>query len=113
MITIAAKEGFTVAMENNLFIIIDTTLTKELIDEGYAREFISKVQQMRKTANFEMMDKISISFNGDDEIANAVEMHKEYIMQETLAENVERVADTGLETQDLNGHETGMKVEKI
>jgi isoleucyl-tRNA synthetase len=113
MITIAAKEGFTVAMENNLFIIIDTTLTKELIDEGYAREFISKVQQMRKTANFEMMDKISISYNGDDEIASAVEMHKDYIMQETLAEKVERVTDTGLETQDLNGHETGMKVEKI
>lgn len=113
MITIAAKEGFTVAMENNLFIIIDTTLTKELIDEGYAREFISKVQQMRKTANFEMMDKIAISFNGDDEIADAVQLHKDYIMQETLAEKVERVSDTGFEIQDLNGHETGMKVERI
>jgi isoleucyl-tRNA synthetase len=113
MITIAAKEGFTVTMENNLFIIIDTTLTKELIDEGYAREFISKVQQMRKTANFEMMDKISISFNGDDEIANAVEIYKDFIMNETLAEKVERVTESGLEIQDLNGHETGMKVEKI
>ncbi|HYE09225.1 MAG TPA: DUF5915 domain-containing protein, partial [Patescibacteria group bacterium] len=113
MITIAAKEGFTVAMENNLFIIIDTTLSKELIDEGYAREFISKVQQMRKNANFEMMDKISISFNGDDEIADAVEMHKDYIMQETLAEKVERVTEEGFEKQDLNGHETGMKVERI
>lgn len=113
MITIAAKEGFTVAMENNLFIIIDTTLTKELIDEGYAREFISKVQQMRKNANFEMMDKISISFNGDDEIANAVEIHKEYIMQETLAEKIVRVTESGFEIQDLNGHDTGMKVERI
>lgn len=113
MITIASKEGFTVAMENNLFIIIDTTLTKELIDEGYAREFISKVQQMRKTANFEMMDKISISFSGDDEITNAVEIYKDYIMKETLAEKVERVTDAGLEVQDLNGHETGMKVERI
>ncbi len=113
MITIAAKEGFTVAMENNLFIIIDTTLTKELIDEGYAREFISKVQQMRKNADFEMMDKINITFNGDDEIAGAVEIHKDYIMQETLAEKVERVSEEGLEKQDLNGHETGMKVERI
>ncbi len=113
MITIAAKEGFTVTMENNIFIIIDTTLTKELIDEGYAREFISKIQQMRKNANFEMMDKINISFNGDEEIANAVQMYKDYIMKETLAESVERVSDTGLETQDLNGHETGMKVERI
>lgn len=113
MITIAAKEGFTVAMENNLFIIIDTTLTKELVDEGYAREFISKVQQMRKNANFEMMDKISISFNGDDEIANAIQVYKDYIMKETLAEIVEKVEDTGLEMQDLNGHETGMRVERI
>jgi isoleucyl-tRNA synthetase len=113
MVTIAAKEGFTVAMENNLFIIIDTTLTKELIDEGYAREFISKVQQMRKNANFEMMDKISISFTGDDEIADAVQMHKDYIMQETLAEKVERVTGAELEKQDLNGHETGMQVERI
>jgi len=113
MITIAAKEGFTVAMENNLFIIIDTTLTKELIDEGYAREFISKVQQMRKNANFEMMDKIAIYYNGDDEIAAAVAIHMDYIMQETLAEKVERVTDAGLEVQDLNGHDTGMKVEKL
>jgi isoleucyl-tRNA synthetase len=112
MITIAAKEGFTVAMENNLFIILDTTLTKELIDEGYAREFISKIQQMRKNANFEMMDRINIYFNGDDEIANAVNIHKEYIMQETLADKVERVTETGFEVQDLNGHDTGMKVEK-
>lgn len=113
MITIAAKEGFTVAMENNLFIIIDTKLTKELIDEGYAREFISKIQQMRKNANFEMMDKISISFNSDDEIANAVQVFKDYIMQETLAEKLERVTEEGLEKQDLNGHQTGMKVERV
>jgi isoleucyl-tRNA synthetase len=113
MITIAAKEGFTVAMENNHFIILDTKLTKELIDEGYAREFISKVQQMRKNASFEMMDRINIYFNGDDEIADAVELHKDYIMQETLADKVERVTENGLEVQDLNGHETGMKVERV
>ena len=113
LITISAKEGFTVSMENNLFIILDTTLTKDLIDEGYAREFISKVQQMRKNSNFEMMDKINISFNGDDEIANAVLLHKEYIMQETLAVSVERVEDKSFEVQDLNGHETGMKVERV
>lgn len=111
--SISAKEGFTVAMENNLFIIIDTTLTPALINEGYAREFISKVQQMRKNNDFEMMDKINIYYNGDDEIANAVGIHMEYIMQETLAVNIERVAEEGLEMQDLNGHATGMKVERV
>ena len=48
LITIAAKEGFNVVMENNLFVILDTAITPDLRDEGYAREFISKVQQMRK-----------------------------------------------------------------
>lgn len=48
LVTVKAKEGFNVIMENNLFVILDTTLTQELIDEGLAREFVSKVQQMRK-----------------------------------------------------------------
>jgi len=99
--------------ENNLFIILDTTMTKELIEEGYAREFISKIQQMRKNNNYEMMDKINIYFDGDDEIADAVSAYKEYIMTETLAEKIERVKDKSSEVQDLNGHETGLKVERI
>ena len=111
--SIAAKEGFTVTTENNLFIILDTTLTKELIEEGYAREFISKVQQMRKNNNYEMMDRINIYFDGDDKIAGAVSAYKDYIMKETLAEKVERVTDKSFETQDLNGHETGMKLERV
>ncbi|MGE5677091.1 MAG: DUF5915 domain-containing protein, partial [Pseudomonadota bacterium] len=113
MISIAAKEGFTVTMENNLFVILDTTLTKELVEEGYAREFISKVQQMRKNNNYEMMDRINIYFEGDDEIAGAVDAFMEYIKTETLADKVERVTSANFEAQDLNGHETGMKVERI
>ncbi|NLM43692.1 MAG: isoleucine--tRNA ligase [Clostridiales bacterium] len=112
-VTITAKEGFTVAMENNLFVILETTLTQELIDEGYAREFISKVQQMRKSNGYEMMDRIRIYYDGDDEIAKAVEIHKDYIMSETLADTIERVKDPSFEKQDLNNHETGIKLEKI
>jgi isoleucyl-tRNA synthetase len=111
--SIAAKEGFTVEMANNLFVILDTTLTKELVDEGYARELISKVQQMRKNNDYEMMDNIRIYFDGDDEIANAVEIHREYIMHETLAVSIERVNDATLEKQNLNDHDTGIKVEKV
>ncbi|QZY53794.1 isoleucine--tRNA ligase [Crassaminicella profunda] len=113
LITIAAKEGFTVEMQNNLFVILETTLTQELIDEGFAREFISKVQQMRKNNGYEMMDKIRIYFDGDEEITKAVNMHKEYIMQETLAESIEQVQDDTFEKQNLNGHQTGMKLERI
>ena len=113
LVTISAKEGFTVAMENNLFVILETTLNQELIDEGYAREFISKVQQMRKSNGYEMMDRIKIYYDGDDEIAKGVDIHREYIMGETLAEVLERVKDDSFEKQDLNGHDTGIKLEKI
>jgi len=112
-VTISAKEGFTVEMYNNLFVIIDTTLTKELIDEGYAREFISKVQQIRKSNGYEMMDNIKIFFDGDDEIAEAVDIYKDYIMEETLAVSIERVEDDSFDKHDLNEHETGIKLEKV
>lgn len=112
LITISAKEGFTVEMVNNLFVILDTTLTEELIDEGFAREFISKVQQMRKNNGYQMMDNIHICFDGDPEIAKAIEKYQEYIKQETLAVSINRVDDRDLEKQKLNDHETGIKVEK-
>ncbi|KGK87180.1 isoleucyl-tRNA synthase [Desulfosporosinus sp. HMP52] len=111
--TISAKEGFTMTVVDNLFVILDTTLTKELINEGYAREYISKVQQMRKNNGYEMMDRIKIYFDGDEEIAEAVKLFEDYIKQETLADSIERIEDMGLERQSLNGHETGMKLVKL
>ena len=71
-IRISAKEGFAVAMENNVFTILDTTLDDDLIDEGLARELISKVQQIRKQQAFEMMDNIAITIDADDKVRNAV-----------------------------------------
>ena len=107
---ISAKEGFAVAMENNVFTILDTTLDKELIDEGLARELVSKVQQLRKQNNYEMMDNIKIMISADQEVAAAVEVHKDYIMKETLALELE--AGNDLKEYDLNGHKTGIKVER-
>nr|MCR4710296.1 isoleucine--tRNA ligase [Clostridiales bacterium] len=111
-IRIEAKEGFAVAMENNVFAILDTTLDQDLIDEGLARELISKVQQMRKAENFEMMDNINIYLNCDDEVRAAVEKHMDYIKSETLAQNLE-FCDAELDKYDLNGHKSGIKVYKI
>ena len=110
LINISAKEGFDVCMENNIFVILDTNLTPELIEEGYAREFISKVQQLRKSSNFEVLDNIDIKYCGDDEIANAIANFDQYIKNETLALSIERVEDNTLEVFDLNGHDTGIKV---
>jgi isoleucyl-tRNA synthetase len=107
-ITIVAREGFTVAMENNLFVILDTTLTQELTDEGLAREFVSKVQQLRKAKDYQVTDKIHIVYDGDDDVARAVAAFADYISKETLALSIERVEDPGLKRQDLNDHMTGL-----
>jgi len=110
-VKISAKEGFSAAMENNVFTILDTTVTPELKQEGFAREVISKVQQLRKQRDFEMMDNIRIFLKPDDEVMEAVDRHKEYIMKETLA--VEILVREGLQEYDVNGHRTGIDVEKI
>ena len=113
LVTISSKEGFDVAMENNLFVILDTTLTPDLINEGYAREFVSKVQQMRKNNGYEVLDNINIYYDGSDEIKAAVDEYEEFIKKETLAKSIERVNDDSLEKQDLNGQMTGVRLEKV
>jgi len=109
---ISAKDGFTVTMENNLFTILDTHISDELVSEGLAREFISKIQQMRKNSGFEVLDNINIYFKGDADILDAIEKHKNYIMEETLAIKLEK-SDDASEEQELNGRQTFISVEKI
>lgn len=110
-VRISAKEGFVVGMENNVFTILDTTLTPDLIREGYVREIISKVQQLRKQHDFEMMDRIHIYIDADDEIRTAVDSDREHILSETLADDI--TAKSGIDTVDINGHKTGLAVERI
>lgn len=112
-ITISSKEGFNVIMENNLFVILDTTLTKELINEGYAREFISKIQQIRKNNGYEVLDNINIYYNGSEEIEEAIYKFEEFIKTETLAQSIVKVEEEDLEEQDLNGQMTGIRLKKI
>ncbi|MBE6020289.1 MAG: isoleucine--tRNA ligase [Clostridiales bacterium] len=110
-VMISAKEGFVVSMENNLFTILDTTITQELIDEGIAREFISKIQQMRKAHDFEMMDNIQIVYTSDEDVEKAVAAYKEYIMNETLA--VSLTVGEGEEKVNLNGHDASIMVKRV
>ena len=110
-VRINAKEGFAAAMENNIFTILDTKLDKELIQEGLAREIISKVQQLRKQNDFLMMDNIKIYLEADNDVKEAVEKHKAYIMKETLTVAIEE--RSGISDYDINGHKTGIDVEKV
>lgn len=110
-VRINAKEGFAVAMENNVFTILETTVTPELAKEGLARELISKVQQMRKSNDYEMMDNIRISVEADEDVQAAIDDFADYIKKETLAVAIEAGSD--LDTYDLNGHKTGIGVERV
>ncbi|MBO4862147.1 MAG: isoleucine--tRNA ligase, partial [Firmicutes bacterium] len=109
--SVSAKEGFDVALENGVCVILDTKVTEELAAEGLARELVSKIQQMRKAKDFEMMDRINIYVDADADVAAAIESFKDYIMSETLADSIS--AKNGLEAYDINGHKTGIDVEKI
>ena len=83
----------------------------ELIEQGYVREVISKIQQLRKQADFEMMDEIRIYMDADDEIRAAVDNAKSFIMDETIA--VEISERKALPEFDINGHKTGIAVERV
>ena len=110
-IRISSKEGFNVGMENNNFIILDTTLTDELVLEGIAREMVSKVQQLRKNKDFNVADRITLYYSGDEDIDKCVESFSEYIKNETLSLDI--VKKDGLtEKCDLNGHECYIDVER-
>jgi isoleucyl-tRNA synthetase len=110
---ISAKEGFAVATEGGVFTILDRTLTPELISEGLMREFVSKVQQLRKQAGLEMMDNIEISYDADDEVAAAIDAYRPYIMKETLALSLTKRADSYPAEYDLNGRKAGIDIARL
>jgi isoleucyl-tRNA synthetase len=111
-VQISAKEGFAAAMENGMFTILDTAMTPELVSEGLARELVSKIQQFRKQQDFEMMDRITISYDGDGDIDAAVEAHRQYIMKETLADSLAK-GSAGSAPWDINGHMTQVEVVRV
>ncbi|MCA1801848.1 MAG: DUF5915 domain-containing protein, partial [Rhodothermaceae bacterium] len=81
-------EGWSVETERGVTVAADTNLTEELINEGLAREFINRVQNMRKEADFNVTDRINIRFEATADLEKAIKDLNDYIMTETLAENV-------------------------
>ena len=82
-------EGWLVANEGNITVALDITIDDVLRDEGIAREVVSKVQNLRKSNGFEVTDRINLTFNGDDEIKNAINKNIEYVKSETLSNNIQ------------------------
>ena len=83
--------GWLVTSDGELTVALDITITEELKQEGIAREFVNRIQNLRKDKNFEVTDKIEIRIQSHDQINNAIEKHKEYIGSQTLADSIELV----------------------
>ena len=82
---IKANDGYNAVMLNYKTVVINTTLDSDLINEGIAREIVSKIQNLRKTSDFDIADRIDVKYNGSKEILDAVKQFKKYIMNEVLA----------------------------
>ena len=109
-VRINAKEGFDAAFMNNNFIVLNTNLTKELIGEGVARELISKVQQLRKTKDFDIVDRINLFYEGNEEFKEVVTEFEDLIKQETLSKKIEE-KKLSTEELDLNGMTVKIDIE--
>ena len=113
--SLTQKPGFEAQSEGDYTVVLDTNLTPELIDEGFLREVISKVQTMRKDADFEVTDRIALSYQTSERLSAVIEKGKEDLMRAVLALSVEnRPADDGeiVREQNINGEKAtlGIKV---
>ncbi|MBO7721023.1 MAG: isoleucine--tRNA ligase [Kiritimatiellae bacterium] len=108
LVTRIPKAGLVVAAEGAVVVGLETDLTPALVAEGNAREFVSRVQAMRKEADFEVTQRITVEVETDAEMKSSIEAHLDYVKNETLATALTVVDGSG--GVDLNGHMTAIKV---
>ena len=113
LIDMAQVPGFVSEGDNFVTVVLDTNLTPELIEEGFVREIISKIQTMRKEAGFEVMNHINVFQAGNDKLAEILKNHTEEIKKEVLADNI-LIGTMGGYTKewDINGEKGMFGVEK-
>lgn len=114
LIESAQIPGYEALSDNNVTVALDTNLTPELIEEGFVREIVSKIQTMRKDSGFEVMDNINIYCSGNDKIADIMERNADSIKSETLAVNIIFGSETHFSKNlNINGEDVVLGVEKI
>lgn len=112
-------EGYSAASDYGLTVALDTTLSPELIDEGFLREIVSKIQTMRKDADFELTDRIKLYFGGTDKLMQIAQSHKESLLADVLGLDIlpldkapAELRDK-LQTWDINGEELEIILENV
>lgn len=114
LISSEQMEGFVSATDNNLTVVLDTNLSPELIEEGFVREIISKLQTMRKEAGFDVVDTITVSVSGNERIADIMNNNSDKICSEVLAEKITFGELIGYTKEwTLNGENVSLAVKKL
>jgi isoleucyl-tRNA synthetase len=108
-ITTADMPGWSVAAESGTTVALDVNLTDELLAEGNAREFVNKIQRLRKEMDFEVTDRIDVAVESDDRFVNSAILHKDYICREILAENL-TVRDSLEDGTEISVNEIPLRV---
>ena len=98
------REGFYTVSDRGITVALDTTLTDDLIEEGFAREIVSKIQTMRKEAGFNVVDHINVTVNGSDRAIEIIEKMSADIASDTLADSIKAGCVNGYSKEwDING----------
>ena len=112
-ISVAQSENFNCQSDNEISIALSTELTQDLIEEGFVREIISKVQTMRRDSNFEVTDRIKIFASDNDKLAKIIEKNSAEIKNITLADEIIFEKVSTAKDWDINGEKISLQVEKI
>ena len=114
LIDVAKKDGYVTEEDNYVTVVLDTNLTPELIEEGFVREVISKIQTMRKEAGFEVMDHISVYQANNDKIAELMKSNADEIKNEVMADHIHLGEMKGFTKEwNINGETVMLGVEKL
>jgi isoleucyl-tRNA synthetase len=112
----AQKEGIVTESQNDITVALDIHITDELKEEGFAREFINKIQQTRKELDFEVTDRIKIHYSAGEVLKRAIDQHSSYIKTETLTDDIVFVSGAKRHSYTnwlINDENCSIKVEKL
>ena len=107
-------EGYTAQSDGKVTVVLDKNLSPELIEEGFVRELVSKIQTMRKEASFEVMDRIRVSLKNNEKLREIAERNGKGICRDVLADAIDTENDAAFsKVWKINGEEVTLGVEKV